>query len=110
MHLAVGADMAHYEGEDLPAWHETPGYMNLPIMLWLRKLALSYDMLEYARMRYNLLGNGGHWFPGLNAAQIDSLDLTEATANSPFADTMAALLRETHEMLCEESQKRISQS
>ena len=102
--------MAFYEGDDLPAWHESPGYMNLPIMLWLRKLALSYDMLEYARMRYNLLGNGGHWFPGLNAADIDNLDLTEACAASPFADTLPELLLETHALLYEEPKKRLSQN
>jgi predicted aldo/keto reductase-like oxidoreductase len=107
---AVGIEMAFYEGDDLPAWDESPGYMNLPIMLWLRKLALSYDMLEYARMRYNLLGNGGHWFPGLNAAHIDKLDLTEACAASPFADTFLELLRETHALLYEEPKKRLSQN
>ncbi|MDG2206771.1 MAG: aldo/keto reductase [Pirellulales bacterium] len=110
MRRAVGQEMAHYEGEDLPAWHDTPGYLNLPIILWLRKLALGYDMLEYARMRYNLLGNGGHWFPGLNAAQIDSVDLTAAIADSAYADTMIDLLRQTHAMLYEQPQTRLSQS
>ena len=84
--------------------------MNLPIILWLRKLALGYDMLEYARMRYNLLGNGGHWFPGLNAAQLDSIDLTAAIADSVYADTMSDLLRQTHAMLYEQPQTRLSQS
>lgn len=107
---AVGTEMAAYQGDDLPAWHESPGYMNLSVMLWLRKLALSYDMLDYARMRYNLLGNGGHWFPGLNAAQIDKLDLEEACAKSTFAETLPELLRETHAMLYEEPSKRLSQS
>ena len=110
MREAVGTEMAAYQGDDLPAWHESPGYMNLPVMLWLRKLALSYDMLEYARMRYNLLGNGGHWFPGLNAAQIDKHDLEEACAKSTFAETLPELLRETHTMLYEEPSKRLSQS
>ncbi|MEC8337016.1 MAG: aldo/keto reductase [Planctomycetota bacterium] len=107
---AVGSEMAAYEGDDLPAWHESPGYMNLPVMLWLRKLALSYDMLDYARMRYNLLGNGGHWFPGLNAAHIDQLDLEKACGQSAFAETLCDLLRETHDMLYEESVERLSQS
>ena len=107
---AVGSEMAAYDGDDLPVWHESPGYMNLPVMLWLRKLALSYDMLDYARMRYNLLGNGGHWFPGLNAAQIDQLDLEKACGQSAFAETLFDLLRETHNMLHEDSIERLSQS
>ena len=110
MVAAVGSKMSSYEGDDLPAWHESPGYMNLPVILWLRKLALSYDMLDYARMRYNLLGNGGHWFPGLNAANVDKQILEEACAKSAFADKLPDLLRETHALLFEEPQKRLSQN
>ena len=107
---AVGPELADYHGEGLPAWHESPGYMNMPIMLWLRSLALAYDMVEYGQMRYNLLGNGGHWFPGLNAEQIDQLELKEALANSPFAEQIPAFLREVHSMLYKKPENRLSQS
>jgi predicted aldo/keto reductase-like oxidoreductase len=107
---AVGAEMATYRGENLPAWYDTPGYMNLPVMLWLRKLALGYDMIEYARMRYNLLGNGGHWFPGLSAEQIENVNLKNALANSPFAAEIPDLLRQTHALLYQKPEKRLSQS
>ncbi len=107
---AVGPELADYHGEGLPAWHESPGYMNMPIMLWLRTLALAYDMLEYGKMRYNLLGNGGHWFPGLNAEQIDQLELKEALTKSPFAEQIPAFLREAHSMFYQKPKKRLSQS
>ncbi|OZH55939.1 aldo/keto reductase, partial [Hydrocoleum sp. CS-953] len=42
----------------LPTPENTPGNINIPVILWLRNLAIAYDMLEYAKMRYNLLGNG----------------------------------------------------
>lgn len=107
---AVGADLADRFAEGLPDWEQSPGYMNMPIMLWLRNLALAYDMQEYARMRYNLLGNGGHWFPGLNASRINELDLTKSIADSPFAKQIPQWLRETHELLGGATVARLSES
>jgi predicted aldo/keto reductase-like oxidoreductase len=79
-------------------------------MLWLRNLVVAFDMREYAKMRYNLLGNGGHWFPGLNAARLDDLALTAAIKDSPFSRQIPTWLRETHEMLYEAPLKRESES
>ena len=107
---AVGSDLAERYREGLPDWEEAPGYMNLGVMLWLRNLFLAYDLREYAKMRYNLLGNGGHWFPGLNAGQIKHLDLTEALAKSPFKDQIPDWLAELHTWLFEAPQKRLSQN
>ena len=84
-----------------PDWDHAPGYMNIKTMLWLRNLAAAYDMVDYGRMRYNLLGNGGHWFPGLPAANLDGLPLDETLRNT---------LRETHDLLGGAAKKRLSQS
>ena len=94
----------------LPNYEETPGQVNIPIILWLRNLALAYDMIDYARMRYNLLGNGSHWFPGAKADRIDRLNLTSCLANSPHKDIIPYLLREADSLLGGQEIKRISQS
>lgn len=96
--------------DGLPLWEETPGEVNIPVVLWLRNLVLAYDMLNYAKARYNLLGNGGHWFPGEKPEKIEELDLSEALADSPFADRIPRLLIETREMLAGGQVKRLSQS
>ncbi len=109
MREAAGPEAASRFAEGLPDWETAPGYMNMPIILWLRNLALAYGMVEYGKMRYGLLGNGGHWFPGLNAAHAGELDLEKAVAKSPFADQVPGWLSEAHELLWEAPKKRLSE-
>ena len=110
MEEAVGADFADSFAKGLPSWEDTPGEMNIPVMLWLHNLVKAYDMVEYGKMRYNLLGNAGHWFPGNNASRIDHVDLSPALQHTPFATEIPRLLRETHEMLFTAPKKRLSES
>lgn len=110
---SVGADLADRFAEGIPEWDEAPGYMNLKVMLWLRNLAHAYDLIEYGKMRYNLLGNGGHWFPGLNAANLHSISeeqFAKAVKGSPFAGSIRGWLQETHDLLGGAEVKRLSQS
>lgn len=94
---------------NLPKFNETPGNVNIPVILWLRNLAIAYDMTEYAKMRYNLLGNGSHWFPGANADKVNTLNLQQCLAHSPHADKIPTLLKEAHQLLGGEVVQRRSQ-
>lgn len=94
----------------LPEPDETPDRLNIPIILWLRNLALAYDMTEYAKARYNLLGGASHWFPGSRADKVVDHELRSRLKDSPFADQIPQILRETHELLGGAAVKRLSQS
>jgi uncharacterized protein len=94
----------------LPKPEDTPGQVNIHTILWLRNLAIAYDMIDYGKMRYNLLGNGGHWFLGATADRVNQLDLRQCLAQSPHADKIPALLAETHQLLGGQEVKRLSQS
>ncbi|MEQ9370634.1 MAG: aldo/keto reductase [Coleofasciculus chthonoplastes F3-SA18-01] len=93
----------------LPSHEETPGGVNIPVILWLRNLAIAYDMVEYAKMRYNLLTNAGHWFPGAKADQIRKFNLQVCLHNSPHADTIPTLLEDADQRLGGATVKRLSQ-
>ncbi len=93
----------------LPTPEATPGRMNIPMVLWLRNLAIAYDMTDYAKMRYNLLDAGGHWFPGGKADSVDPVALAPCLVNSPYASQIPDLLKQAHELLGGEQVQRLSQ-
>ena len=96
--------------QGLPTYEVTPGNINIPVILWLRNLAIAYDMTEYSAARYNLLENGGHWFPGATAKQVAQFDLSACLKDSPHQDKIPSLLAQTHQMLGGNAVQRLSQS
>jgi hypothetical protein len=73
---ALGLEWYQNWNRNLPSWEYTPGNINIPILLWLSNLIDWLDMEGFARARYQLLGNGSHWFPGCNANLLD-VDVSE---------------------------------
>lgn len=106
----LGAQWVETWQKGLPNHEDTPNNINIPIILWLRNLALAYDLVEYGKMRYNLLGGASHWFPGNKADKLAEFDLSECLKNSPYGHNIPKLLAETDKLLGGEEVKRLSQS
>ena len=113
MNQILGEDWCRSWFVGLPEYYNVPNNVNVLEILRLWTYAKSLDLVDWGKMRYNLLGNAGHWFPGENVKKFDAETLARLEPlfkNSAFAARIPAILEEAHELLFGEEKKRLSQS
>ncbi len=111
---ALGAAWLQTWEQGLPPWQQTPGGINLPVLLWLNNLLEAWQMEGFCRARYGLLGQGDHWFPGANAHALDrevtEAELLSVLGSSPWAAEIPPLLRRLHQRLAGQKMQRLASS
>lgn len=107
---AIGEDFYRNWMDGLPEWMNVPGHINIQEIVRLWIYAKGLDLIAWGKMRYNLLGNAEHWFPGENAAKLAEFDLRPCLAQSPYADRILDVLAEAHAMLYDKPVERLSKA
>jgi hypothetical protein len=110
MEKALGTEWCQSWFKGLPEYVDVPGQINILEILRLWAYAKSLDLVGWGKMRYNLLGQGDHWFPGENASAVDDEKLRFVLRQSQFRDRIPDILREAHAMLFDKPKARLSQS
>ena len=86
--------------DSFPSWRQTPGYMNIGFMLWLYNCVRGWDLLEFARNRYRMLGTEMPWVAGNDAWAAQRYDLAQLADKAGMsAEELRALLVDVHTLL-----------
>ncbi|HET9957869.1 MAG TPA: aldo/keto reductase [Polyangiaceae bacterium] len=111
MWRVLGRDVCERYAEGIPEYVDVPGEVNVREIVRLWVYSKSLDLVDWGKMRYNLLGRGDDWFPGETAGKLDEPALRRVLANSYLKpDFVISALKEAHATLLDAPRKRLSQS
>ena len=96
--------------QGLPHWTECPKEANFREILRLHNLAEAFGLMDYARMRYNLLGQGGHWFPGQPLGTLTTEEIRPHLHRCPDPETTLRRLLAARDLLAGDKVERLSRS
>lgn len=82
-----------------------PENINIPEILRLRNLAIAYDMQDYAKYRYGMLENAGHWFWGNKANRCN--ECGDCLPRCPENLDIPTLLQDSHQRLGDRTTRRL---
>jgi uncharacterized protein len=82
-----------------------PELIHIPETLRLRNMALTFDMTEFGKYRYNLFSRGGHWHPGDQATACT--ECGDCLPRCPEKLDIPKLLMETHRLLLGEAESHL---
>ena len=105
----TGIDWKAGWDKGFPEWESIPHGINTREIVRLWIFAKTFDMIEFGKMRYNLLGNAGHWFPGHKVQAFDEREMIDLHGDSPFATRIPEILRDAHALLNAGQVKRQSE-
>jgi predicted aldo/keto reductase-like oxidoreductase len=106
----VGQDWLEHGLFNYPNYERIPGEVNVQEIVRLWTYAKSLDLVDWGKMRYNLLnGAGGHWFPGRSAAEFDADAIRSALGSHPYAPENSGNAQRRPSMLVDAPKKRLSQ-
>ena len=108
--MSLPADWRENWEHGLPHWSQCPKEANFREILRLHNLAVGYDLVDYAKMRYNLLGQGGHWFPGQPLGSLTSEQIRPFLARCPDPELTLTRLLAARDLLAGEQVQRLSRS
>ena len=110
MERVLGADWCARWPEGLPGYLDVPGQITVQEIVRLFTYARGIGLVDWGKMRYNLLGGpGAHWFPGEKARTFDDAQIVGACVASPFAKKIPSILRESHALLDDAPKRRLSE-
>ena len=81
---------------------------NFREILRLYNLAIAFDLTDYGRMRYNLLGQGGHWFAGQSLGNLTREEILPSLRKCPDPQDTLARLFSAKDLFSGEKVQRLS--